>query len=40
VGFQRGVVLILLVNEETTRLSFVPVHLVHGTPRLFPGMFG
>ena len=29
VGFERGVILILFVNEETARLGPVPVYLIH-----------
>jgi hypothetical protein len=29
-GFESGVILILLVNEKTARLRLVPVHLIHG----------
>jgi hypothetical protein len=28
-GFQRGVILVLFIDEESTRLGFMPVHLVH-----------
>ena len=39
-GFQRGIVFILFVDEEPARFGFVPVHLVHGTSRFLAGVFG
>jgi hypothetical protein len=39
-GFQRGVILVLFIDEESTRLGFMPVDLVHQTSGLFPGFFG
>ena len=38
--FQRGIVLVLLVDEEAARLGLVPVHLVHGASRFLAGLFG
>jgi len=39
VGFERGIIFVLLVNEEAAWFSLVPVHLVHGTARFFAGLF-
>ena len=40
VGFERGIVLILLVDEEPPRFGFVLVNQVHGAARFFAGFFG
>src|SRR5271170_1681278 len=40
VGFQRGVVFVLLVDEEAARLGLVPVYLVHRAARFLARLFG
>jgi hypothetical protein len=39
-GFQRGVILVLFIDEESARLGFMPVDLVHQTSGLFTRFFG
>ena len=38
--FQRGVILVLLVNKEAAWIGLMPMHLVHGTTRFLAGLLG
>jgi hypothetical protein len=37
-GFERSIILVLLINKEPAGLGFMPMHLVHRAARLFAGM--
>jgi len=39
-GFERGIILILLVDKEPARFSLMPMYLIHRAAWLFAGMFG
>ena len=38
VGFEGGIVLVLLVDKESAGFGLVPMHLVHGTARFLAGL--
>ena len=40
VGFECGVILVLLIDEKTARFGLVAVHLIGDAARFFAGLFG
>jgi hypothetical protein len=38
-GLQRGVILILFVDEESARLCLMPMNLIYQTSRFLAGLF-
>ena len=38
-GFQRGIVLVLFVDEEPPRFGLMPVDLIHEAARFLSGFF-